>query len=249
MRMSFKRLLLAATLTLSAIGTANAAKVLIDTDDQSGVTYVGMTATNMGGYFYNWDGLSGRKGDHVPDANFITENMNIYYVFDLSAITSAGIDLNNVSKATLSLSAGTSYTPIDGFVWSIYDVSTSVSELTAPQQDRTDIFEDLQSGANFGSMKLPYNSEIHIPYEISFNQVGLSSIKSASGLFAIGGSFNQWLDGEYDTANLFPNDGGWALYLQFATPVPEAETYSMLLAGLGFIAAIVRRHKAKTGCS
>lgn len=244
MRTLINGLYLTAALAFTTIGTANAANYHIDTDAQTGITYVGMAPTNQGIYFSNWDGFFGKKGDHNPGSVHITENANVYFVFDLSFLATAGIDLKNLTNARLELSAGRSYTPTEDFHLSLYDVSTNISELTAVQKDRADIFEDLQSGAVFGSIKLPYDFEPQTNYDISLNQDGLNALKSSSGIFAVGGSFNQWLQMDLDTAYLHPEDGEWGLYLQFATPVPEADTFSMFLAGLGLFAAMARRRKS-----
>ena len=93
----------------------------------------------------------------------------------------------------------------------------------------------------FGSIKIPYDFQPWGEYDISFNQNGLNAIKSSSGLFVVGGSFNQWLQMDQDTAYMHPEDGAWGLSLQFTTPVPEPETYSMLIAGIGLITIAKRR--------
>jgi hypothetical protein len=234
MRKLIKSLLATSTMVLATINSAYA-------DTQTGITNVGLAPIAKGIYFSNWDGMFGKQGDHNPGSAHISENANVYFIFDLSFITAAGIDLNNVSKASLVLSSGTTYTPTDDFYLSLYDVSTSVAELTAPQKDRADIFEDLQSGVMFGSIKLPYDFQHWGEYDISLNQDGLNAIKSSSGLFVVGASFNQWLQMDLSTAYMYPDNGAWGLSLQFTTPVPEPETYGMLLAGIGLITIAKRR--------
>lgn len=79
---------------------------------------------------------------------------------------------------------------------------------------------------------------------MSFNTVGLNAIKSSSGLFAIGGSLNIVTEEGTNESRLWTDEGGgYYIQLTFSTPVPEAETYSMLLVGLSLMSFLARRRK------
>lgn len=74
---------------------------------------------------------------------------------------------------------------------------------------------------------------------------GLSFLRinaNATGIAA--STYNQYLDGA--SAVKVYLDGSNALHISAVTAVPEADTYAMLLAGLGLMGAIARRRNKKS---
>lgn len=109
---------------------------------------------------------------------------NNFFVFDISSIvpgtvTSAVLRLFNPPNAFRSSDATETFT--------LFDVSTPISELVAGGSDRTNIFADLGSGVAFGSYNastLDNNSVIEIP----LNAAALQRLNQGGTLLAFGGA-------------------------------------------------------------
>lgn len=89
------------------------------------------------------------------------------------------------------------------------------------------------TGLNNYSMDFVVNT--NAPSEITFNWTGLTSVQFSSS----GGTPHGFLNG---SGAHFALDN---LTVNAVSAVPEAETYAMLLAGLGVMGAVARRRKAK----
>lgn len=127
-------------------------------------------------------------------------------------------DLANVQGSIVSASLTLySYSVNASLNYSLFDVNSPLSAVTASGTN-LGIYNDLMSGASYGSFAYS-SADANQFRSITLNGVGINALNNAlGGEFGIGGSV-------------------------LAAPVPEPETYAMLLAGLGLMGAISRRRK------
>jgi hypothetical protein len=106
-----------------------------------------------------------------------------FFVFDLSGVQ------GKVKSASLSVySPEFSYNSTDASeTYTVFDVSTPVSTLTADNANAVDIFNDLGSGAAFGSTDVPNDSD-NTFITFALNAAAVDAINSIHTQFAIGGA-------------------------------------------------------------
>jgi hypothetical protein len=123
-----------------------------------------------------------------------------------------------------------------------FDVSTAASVLNNNTGTSVPIFNDLGSGASYGSVAVTSGGITTDTVSVSLNGAALAAIAgSAGGYFSIGGSCTTCSTGQ----NVFAASsatGDQLLVIQTA-PVPEPSTYAMLGIGLAAL-AFLRRRKA-----
>lgn len=128
-------------------------------------------------------------------------------------------DLSSVTGSVLSASLTLDSYGITGpgpLKYSLFDITSPLSDVRATGND-LNIYNDLMSGPTYGSFSYTDADEGEIR-SIALNSAGIGALNSAfGGEFGIGGS---------------------------VAPIPEPETYAMLLAGLGLIGWVARRRKS-----
>lgn len=193
----------------------------------------------LGGSGAGWydeagDHIAGNS-NYLAGTNFTSEHRN-YFLFDLSGISDdilgATLKIFNPREGNMGDLFGRAYTG--------YSVSTSIGELIEDQSGRVDIFDDLGSGAAYGST----NTFVVDDYvTISLNSTALADLNAArGGLFAIGGALSPLTPGVPSGVFAFTpldwSESSAQLLLSFnAAAVPEPATLTMAslaaAAGLG----------------
>lgn len=130
-------------------------------------------------------------------------------------------DLSNVTGSVLSASLTLYSWDIVGpgpLNYSLFDITSPLPEVRATAfESNLSIYNDLMSGSSYGSFSYTEADKWEIR-SIALNSTGISALNSAlGGEFGIGGS---------------------------VAPIPEPETYAMLLAGLGLIGWVAYRRKS-----
>lgn len=143
---------------------------------------------------------------------------NDWFTFDLSLVTGA-VTGASLKLATYAVMGGAS-------TFSLFDVSTSISNLTADHSNGgatgVAILEDLGSGVFYGSREYSTFDSGSIQ-TIALNGNAIAALNGALGnQFAIGGTLSPGV-----------------------APIPEPETYAMMLAGLGLLGLAARRRRQK----
>lgn len=168
--------------------------------------------TSASGWWRNGDGLHEQiNSNYIAGElfDFVVNNYNNFFTFDLSSIT------GSVLSASLTLYTYDTAGP-DPLVYSLFDIISPLSDVRADGHNLS-IYNDLMSGANYGSFSYSHADEDKIR-SITLNDAGIGALNSAlGGEFGIGGS---------------------------VAPIPEPETYAMLLAGLGLIGWVAYRRKS-----
>ena len=117
-------------------------------------------------------------------------------------------DLSSVKGAVLSAQLTLYSGDITGagpLNYSLFDITSPLSDM---RPSGNNVYRDLMSGANYGSFSYS-SADSHELRSITLNSTGVSALNSAvGGEFGIGGSL---------------------------APIPEPETYALLLAGLGLL--------------
>jgi hypothetical protein len=173
-------------------------------------------------------GWYNNSGAHDPsNTNYIVgsccgaSEFRNWFVFDISGLTSPVSSLSfDLYSYSVTLTSGNYY---------VNDVSTSVSSLVGGTGGLA-AFNDLGSGSNYGFNFYQSGTDSNQFHTINLNSAAVSSLNTSiaanAGTWALGGAF---------AAGNVP--------VPPINAVPEAETYAMMIAGLGLMGAIARRRK------
>jgi RHS repeat-associated protein len=142
---------------------------------------LGLTATNSGW----WDntGYHSSTNPNYVVGTYNTTQYHNFLVFDLTGVT------NHVTAASLQLT-----NPAGGYLgdatetYTLFDVSTPISSLTASGSGQVGIFNDLGSGTSYGSRVVSAAAN-GTTIEIALNAAGVAAINAAAGgKIALGGA-------------------------------------------------------------
>jgi hypothetical protein len=224
-----RAIVVAAALALAAVGRAPVAEALVLNAVDTGMydNFIGHFPPDLSYWAGACNPLSSMDFCERP---IVFHN---FFMFDLGG-------LGPVSSATLRIPNDTTTTT---GTYTVFDVSTPVSELTA-RTGPTDpnfeqIFDDLASGTPFGSIVLSPDSSGTIT-SIVFNAAGIAAINnSLGGQFAVGGDFPT-SGAETLRLAFFFRPGGVQLEVESAVPEPA----SVLMLGVGVIGLTLRKRRA-----
>ena len=183
-----------------------------------------LSLLDSGWYFQN--------GTHNPsNQNYIVGNCTScalsgeyrnWFVFDLSGVSGTAPVLSasfSLYSNNVTLTSGNYY---------LNDVNTPINDLVSGTGG-VNAFNDLGTGSSYGYRFYQSATDSNQFYTISLNSTAIlglnEAIAAGAGKWAIGGAF---------AAGNIP-----------LPPVPEPETYAMLLAGIGLMGAVARRRKTK----
>jgi hypothetical protein len=211
-------------------GGARAATSIFDTSESASGPH------NLG----NWSatGINTSTNTNYAVGNSAGTEWRNFFTFNL-----ASLDLTNqqIVSATLQLRKWWHYADASETV-DFFDVSTPADVLNNNTGASVPIFNDLGSGASYGSVAVPRAGGTGDIISVSLNGAALSGITAAAGgYFSIGGSCRDCSIGQTVFASGSAS-GDQLLVIQTA-PIPEPSTYAMLGVGLAAL-AFLRRRKA-----
>ncbi len=227
-----------AVLSLLLVGVVQAESLTIEAKDMGYYSKTTMpTMTTVSHVPDNQYYIAGKLWEESSGVSYTVEYRN-FFVFDLSSVADATITSAKLSLNTLWTSEGTE-------TFELYNVSTSVSELTTPPSDsdaRNVIFNDLAEGTVYATESRLFGSGDDI--KITLNGDFRVAAGSANGLFAIGGALTTLSD---STNNQFVFDARDlplptpTLTVEFVKSVPEPGTFVLLLVGAAATLAFSRK--------
>ena len=137
-----------------------------------------------------------------------------WFVINLSGFTTP--------VESLALTLGSAYVSSAG-TYTLWDYGHLITDLPLENTDRTDIYGDLGTGNPYGSFQ----------YQISDNDGYRTLELNSDGRVSL-------------NAAILRGDDQWAIGGSFepTAPIPEPETYALMLAGLGVVGWMARRRKA-----
>jgi hypothetical protein len=186
------------------------------------VTDSGSIQASEMGYFSGTGRHFSNNNNYVvggdADEGFIFLNRNFFQFAVSGSFTSAQLQIGN--RPAVPGPAGIKLNGLPSLTWTLYDVSQPL--YTAPEYiGRTDIYDDLGSGAVFGEVTVTGDTDL---ITVTLNANGLAALNLAAAQsrpFTVGGSI---IPGNY------------------VPPfVPEPSTWAMLIAGFGLVGAAMRR--------
>ncbi len=230
----------------------------------SAAAQTAVDAFDRGSYNRSFVGTTPGPVSHNPDnTNYFTgqdfTGMNVgagyrsFFAFDLSSfagqsITSATLHLFNPIGSFFQFNPAANSGPFETL--QIFDVATPAATLLSGSGGLA-AFEDLGTGVSFGTVNVSLadnNSFI----DIVLNSDGLAAVNAAAGGSILFGGRLTSIDAGAGTQRLFAFSNpdmvamsGTQLLLTATAPIPEPETYAMLVAGLALLGFHARRRRAK----
>ena len=167
-------------------------------------------------------GVCGLPFDYCNNFNDVV--YRDFFAFNLAGVapqvTSASLLLWNPEKFDVSGNGFVSSHATETF--QLHEVHASTAELAAINSHRVDVFDDLGTGTFYGE-RLMSAADNGTWVRVPLNAAALAAINDAAGSnIVFGGS------------------------LAGVGPVPEPQTYAVLLGGLGWLAWMVRRRQMTT---
>ncbi|MFD0913870.1 PEP-CTERM sorting domain-containing protein [Methylophilus luteus] len=225
----FKNLGVVLVTAFSFEASAQAASTTVDLQSLDSGTYSSVNAGH----------ISSETSIYIQqDSANVSRN---FFVFDFN-----GLNMTNLVSAELYANNVWNLSPESHLAYSLYDVTTNINDLRTSGTGQYSVFNDLGTGARFANIELN-NPGRYDNFVMTFNQSGIDAAKAATGLFAFGGALTSQTSGVAFMFGDNENPGApftYGLRLTFSesvTAVPEADSYAMLLAGLGVVSLIIRR--------
>jgi hypothetical protein len=218
------------------------------------VVYIASSATAHGAIVVDaidrgwWDGNGAHDSSNKNTFTGRTSGIlhNSYFVFDLTNLS------GQATAGTLRLELENYYGNESSETFSVHDVSTPISDLSASGSFQHSIYEDLRSGNTYGSMTVTA-TDVGSVITISLNAIALSDITSAlGGKFAIGITVPAIAAGGGGSRGIrFSEDEEQRVHqlvLETAAveEVPEPSTITMF--ALGAIGLTFARFRRRRGC-
>jgi len=188
-------------------------------------------------------------GDHDPNSTSINiqtflgsasgNEWRNWFVFDLSSV------VGTIQLASLQLETSVIFRqvefldpPIEPITYTLFDVSTPISNLTGGGTGKTTTFADLGTGVALGSRQLT-EADANQVESVSLNAAGLSLIQQSLGSqFAIGGASTNFMP---DRMRLLAfTEGPRQLILE----VPEPSSLLLGAVGIAGVSWFRRRRSA-----
>jgi hypothetical protein len=121
-------------------------------------------------------------------------NIRSFFVFDLSALNPGDV-INGARLHLFNSAAG--YGSSDPFeIFSIYDVTTPITDLTADSLTDTPIFDDLGTGTTYRGLLIT-TADAGAFVDVPLNPLGIADLTAGIGsLFAFGGALDSISGGE-----------------------------------------------------
>jgi hypothetical protein len=231
---------------LAALGLLLAAAAGVKADT------ITLTATDSG--WYDSTGFHDSTNKNYISGS-IGNTYHNYFVFGPisipagQSIVSAQLSLSNPTTPNAGYSG-----PDGGLTYSNFDVSTAIATLEASQTGRTDIFNDLGSGVNFGNTQVGPGNNTSGVVLVNLDAAAIAALNAAAGSsFAIGGALSTTGDSQYIFGFTGGNGGSGdvkqliLVTAPLATTVPEPSTLLLFgIATAGLTAYRSRRRKPVT---
>jgi hypothetical protein len=215
-----KKLIAAACVMASVLGSAQAATTTLTWVDSGAYTAAGAHDPANTNYI---------AGNCVePWCQTVPGDFRNFVVFNTVPLAGP------VTSGILRLRNG--FVPVGG-VYSIFDVTTSITTLLAGGTGLTGIYDDLGSGVFYGSTTVESSDVTGRAFvDVVLNAQAIAAINASNGLFALGGNFDSTMFAFGGTNT----DERRQLILE-TNDVPEPSSVALCALGVGLVAAARRR--------
>ena len=215
-----KKLIAAACVMASVLGSAQAATTTLTWVDSGAYTAAGAHDPANTNYI---------AGNCVePWCQTVPGDFRNFVVFNTVPLAGP------VTSGILRLRNG--FVPVGG-VYSIFDVTTSITTLLAGGTGLTGIYDDLGCGVFYGSTTVESSDVTGRAFvDVVLNAQAIAAINASNGLFALGGNFDSTMFAFGGTNT----DERRQLILE-TNDVPEPSSVALCALGVGLVAAARRR--------